>query len=159
MIALGEGGHERGFVVVSRLQGGFVYDHRATLADARADFETMRRGEHPGFEPLGIFPARDGLPAGIAMDLDALDLIFPATEQCPEVSATKERDVIATVKWFSADKGYGFLAPEDGGRDVFVHVTALEKAGIRSLQEGQKVSCDVVQERGKNAAANLKIVG
>jgi CspA family cold shock protein len=62
---------------------------------------------------------------------------------------------IGTVKFFNTTKGYGFIAPDNGGPDVFVHVTAVEKAGLRSLTEGQKISYDVVSERGKTAAANL----
>ena len=61
-----------------------------------------------------------------------------------------------TVKWFNPDKGFGFIPPQDGGKDVFVHITAVQKAGLQSLDENQKVSYDVVQERGKAAAANLK---
>jgi len=62
-----------------------------------------------------------------------------------------------TVKWFSPDKGFGFIQPQDGGKDVFVHITALQAAGISSLNDGQKVSYDVVTERGKLAASNLKL--
>jgi cold shock protein len=61
-----------------------------------------------------------------------------------------------TVKWFNATKGFGFIVPEDGGKDVFVHITAVQKAGLSGLNENQKVSYDVVTERGKAAAANLK---
>ena len=61
-----------------------------------------------------------------------------------------------TVKWFNPQKGFGFIQPENGGSDVFVHMTAVEAAGFRSLNEGQKVTFDVVTERGKAAAANLK---
>ena len=64
---------------------------------------------------------------------------------------------IGTVKWFNPDKGFGFIAPQDGGKDVFVHITALQAAGISSLNDGQKVSYDVVNERGKMAAGNLKL--
>jgi CspA family cold shock protein len=60
------------------------------------------------------------------------------------------------VKWFNATKGFGFIVPEDGGKDVFVHITAVQRAGLQGLQENQKVSFDVVQERGKAAATNLK---
>ena len=60
-----------------------------------------------------------------------------------------------TVKFFNTQKGYGFIQPADGGPDVFVHVTAVEKAGMRSLVEGQKVNFEVVMERGKKAAGNL----
>jgi CspA family cold shock protein len=63
---------------------------------------------------------------------------------------------MGTVKFFNSSKGFGFIAPTDGGNDVFVHVTALERAGIQSLNEGDKVSYDVVSERGKLAASNLK---
>ena len=61
-----------------------------------------------------------------------------------------------TVKWFNAAKGYGFIEPENGGKDVFVHVSAVEKAGLNGLNEGQKVSYDEQNERGKTAAVNLK---
>ncbi|EGE47713.1 Putative cold shock protein Y4cH [Acetobacter pomorum DM001] len=62
-----------------------------------------------------------------------------------------------TVKWFNATKGYGFIAPDDGGKDVFVHITAVQAAGLRGLNDGQKVSFDLVEERGKQAATNLKV--
>jgi cold shock protein len=61
-----------------------------------------------------------------------------------------------TVKFFNTQKGYGFIAPSDGSRDVFVHISAVERAGMRTLNEGQKVSFDIVTERGKQAAANLQ---
>ncbi len=62
-----------------------------------------------------------------------------------------------TVKFFNATKGFGFIAPTDGGNDVFVHVSALERAGISTLREGDKVSYDVVSERGKLAASNIQM--
>ncbi|OFW87473.1 MAG: cold-shock protein [Alphaproteobacteria bacterium RIFCSPHIGHO2_12_FULL_45_9] len=61
-----------------------------------------------------------------------------------------------TVKWFNAEKGFGFIQPEDGGADVFVHISAVTGAGLRGLNEGQKISYDVTSERGKQAATNLK---
>lgn len=61
-----------------------------------------------------------------------------------------------TVKWFNATKGFGFIQPSDGSKDVFVHISAVERAGMGSLQEGQKVQFDVVTERGKSAAGNLR---
>ncbi|MFO1189060.1 MAG: cold-shock protein [Alphaproteobacteria bacterium] len=61
-----------------------------------------------------------------------------------------------TVKFFNSQKGYGFIQPTDGSKDVFVHVSAVERAGLRTLVEGQKVTFDVVTERGKTAAGNLK---
>ncbi len=65
-----------------------------------------------------------------------------------------------TVKWFNSEKGYGFIQPDDGGKDVFVHVSAVEKAGMRSLNEGQKIAFEVVADRrtGKSSAGNLKAV-
>jgi cold shock protein len=62
-----------------------------------------------------------------------------------------------TVKWFNPTKGYGFIQPDGGGRDVFVHVSAVEKAGLSSLQEGAKVSFEIVANRGKESAENLKM--
>ncbi len=62
-----------------------------------------------------------------------------------------------TVKWFDLKKGFGFIAPEQGGKDVFVHISALESSGIRSLNEGQQVTYDIANERGKEAAINLKL--
>jgi len=61
-----------------------------------------------------------------------------------------------TVKWFNNQKGYGFIQPTDGSRDVFVHISAVERAGMSTLVEGQKVTFDVSMERGKPAAVNLK---
>jgi CspA family cold shock protein len=63
-----------------------------------------------------------------------------------------------TVKFFNTQKGYGFIQPDDGSRDVFVHISAVERAGLRSLMEGQKVSYDIVTERGKQAAGNLQAI-
>ena len=63
---------------------------------------------------------------------------------------------IGTVKWFNPAKGYGFIQPEAGDNDVFVHFSAVEQAGMGTLTEGQRVSYDVVTERGKTAAGNLK---
>ena len=63
-----------------------------------------------------------------------------------------------TVKFFNTQKGFGFIQPDDGGKDVFVHISAVERAGMTSLREGQKVSYDVVSGRGKLAASNLQNV-
>ncbi len=64
---------------------------------------------------------------------------------------------IGTVKWFNAQKGFGFIRPDDGGKDVFVHISAVERAGLGSLNEGQKVKYEVAMDRGKSAAANLAL--
>ncbi len=63
---------------------------------------------------------------------------------------------VGTVKWFNPAKGFGFIQPDNGEKDVFVHISAVEKAGLGVLTEGQRVSFDVVSERGKTAAGNLK---
>jgi CspA family cold shock protein len=67
---------------------------------------------------------------------------------------------IGTVKWFNPDKGFGFIAPDEGGNDAFVHVSAVQRAGISDLREGQKVEFDLVQDRrsGKLSADNLRLV-
>ena len=62
-----------------------------------------------------------------------------------------------SVKWFNATKGFGFIQPEGGGKDVFVHITAVHAAGLQGLNDGQRVTYDVQMERGKEAAANLKL--
>ena len=66
---------------------------------------------------------------------------------------------MGTVKWFNATKGYGFIQPDDGGNDVFVHISAVERAGLGTLREGQKVSYEVVPDRrsGKSSADNLRV--
>ena len=72
-----------------------------------------------------------------------------------------KRNVMAqgTVKWFNAQKGFGFIQPDDGSKDVFVHISAVERAGLGHLNEGQKVSFDIEQgQQGKSSATNLKSV-
>ena len=64
---------------------------------------------------------------------------------------------IGTVKWFNGTKGFGFIVPQDGGKDVFVHITAVQAAGLRGLDEGQRVTYEVAMERGKAAATNLRL--
>ena len=63
-----------------------------------------------------------------------------------------------TVKWFNTQKGYGFIQPDDGGKDVFIHISAVERAGLSSLHEGQKVTYEISQDRrpGENAADQLR---
>jgi CspA family cold shock protein len=63
-----------------------------------------------------------------------------------------------TVKWFNAQKGFGFIQPADGSSDVFVHISALERAGLSDLREGQRLSYDLAMQKGKTSAANLKLI-
>ena len=62
-----------------------------------------------------------------------------------------------TVKWFNIQKGYGFIQPDDGGKDVFVHITAVQAAVLRGLNDGEKIGFEVAMERGKASATNLKL--
>lgn len=62
------------------------------------------------------------------------------------------------VKWFNPTKGYGFIQPEEGGQDVFVHISALQPLGLTSLNEGQRLSYELVTARGKTSAANLELI-
>jgi CspA family cold shock protein len=64
-----------------------------------------------------------------------------------------------TVKWFNTTKGYGFISPEDGGKDVFVHITALEKAGINQLNDGQGVRYEITNNKGRESAIDIELVG
>ena len=62
-----------------------------------------------------------------------------------------------TVKWFNPTKGYGFIQPQGGGKDVFVHISAVERAGLKSLNEGQQIEYEIVANRGRESAENLKV--
>ena len=77
----------------------------------------------------------------------------------PRLRSCRQSEVMmatGTVKWFNPTKGYGFIQPQGGGRDVFVHISAVERAGLSSLNEGQVVEYEVVSNRGKESAENLK---
>ena len=65
---------------------------------------------------------------------------------------------VGTVKWFNPQKGFGFILPEGGGKDVFVHISAVERAGLSTLNEGQRLEYELVSDRGKTAAGNLKVI-
>jgi CspA family cold shock protein len=64
-----------------------------------------------------------------------------------------------TVKWFNSTKGYGFIQPDAGGADVFVHITAVQAAGLKGLKDGQKISFDLETQKGRSSAVNLKVEG
>jgi CspA family cold shock protein len=86
---------------------------------------------------------------------------LPCTSHRPRLPAlTSKRSAgvaTGTVKWFNPSKGFGFIQPDGGGKDVFVHISAVEKAGLSSLNEGAKVSFEVVANRGKESAENLRV--
>lgn len=84
---------------------------------------------------------------------------FPPRRQGCGANQPKEIPVMATgtVKWFNTTKGYGFIAPDEGGKDVFVHITAVQAAGLRGLDDGQRIEYELSTDRGKTAASNLKI--
>lgn len=65
--------------------------------------------------------------------------------------------VSGIVKWFNPSKGFGFIQPQDGGKDVFVHISAVERAGLSTLNEGQQVDYEMITDRGKQSAGNLKV--
>ena len=90
-------------------------------------------------------------------ELPKLGLLRPAHDALVFNESVKGKLMpVGTVKFFNTQKGFGFIQPEDGSKDVFVHISAVERAGMRSLIEGQKVSYEVITERGKQAAGNLQ---
>jgi len=91
-------------------------------------------------------------------DLHDIDT-HPAAHTCAASCLQDRKMNSGTVKWFNATKGYGFIAPDAGGPDVFVHISAVERSGLTSLNDGQKVTYEVVADRrsGKSSAENLKL--
>ena len=131
---------------------------------------TDKSGEKTAGEPKG-FPLKWGLWGVAVLGVAAVVYIIAQASITPQQkSALKplarllrnacqgDESVMATgtVKWFNTTKGYGFIQPDDGGKDVFVHISAVERAGLRSLNEGQKVEFQEREERGKVAAVDLK---
>src|SRR5262245_39777884 len=74
-----------------------------------------------------------------------------------QIPYTESDVATGTVKWFNPTKGYGFIQPKDGGKDVFVHISAVERAGLNTLNEGQQIDYELVANRGKQSAENLKV--
>jgi CspA family cold shock protein len=75
----------------------------------------------------------------------------------PSFSDRRSEVASGTVKWFNPTKGYGFIQPSGGGKDVFVHISAVERAGLSTLNEGQQLDYEIVSNRGKESAENLKV--
>jgi CspA family cold shock protein len=93
-------------------------------------------------------PVTAGFPCGVPSD---------RTRLSPSVKTGSADVATGTVKWFNATKGFGFIQPDSGGKDVFVHISAVEKAGLSSLNEGAKVSYEEKENRGKTSAENLRV--
>jgi CspA family cold shock protein len=121
-------------------------------------------GQHAPVRGAALHAGGHELAAGRDLHLISMPpcwLLLHGCGSCPpgpEVRGTQgeRRMPTGTVKWFNPDKGFGFIQPQDGGKDVFVHITAVQAAGLQSLNENQKVTYEVVTERGKEAAANLR---
>jgi cold shock protein len=95
-----------------------------------------------------------GLEAGRASDYNGL-VVSGLGHYCAR-STLETKMATGTVKWFNPTKGYGFIQPSGGGRDVFVHISAVERAGLSSLNEGQTVEYEIESNRGKESAVNLR---
>ena len=84
--------------------------------------------------------------------------MFYRTLVSADISLIGESDVATgTVKWFNATKGFGFIQPQGGGKDVFVHISAVQRAGLTGLNEGQQIEYEIVSNRGRESAENLKV--
>ena len=84
--------------------------------------------------------------------------VAPIAALLAAIVIARESDVASgTVKWFNSTKGYGFIQPDTGGKDVFVHISAVEKAGMDGLPDGAKITYDVISDRGKESAGNLSL--
>jgi cold shock protein len=99
---------------------------------------------------------------GDQSDGDVTNLIAAAIRTCrlcdlPRLPPWRALMSTGTVKWFNPTKGYGFIQPQGGGQDVFVHISAVERAGLSTLNEGQQVEFEIVSNRGKSSAENLKV--
>jgi CspA family cold shock protein len=106
----------------------------------------------PGFRSALQAPVA-GQPQVTSQNSDSID-----QAKCLIMAFARETTMAkGAVKWFNPAKGYGFIQPQDGGKDVFVHVSAVERAGLSGLNEGQIIQYDVVSNRGKESAENLKV--
>ena len=91
------------------------------------------------------------------MGAPAKSVIMGAAADLPLTRLETTLMATGTVKWFNPTKGYGFIQPQAGGKDVFVHISAVERAGLSTLNEGQQIEYEVVANRGKESAENLKV--
>src|SRR5215831_13485836 len=87
----------------------------------------------------------------------SLAMVGYCARQSDRADSMERAVATGTVKWFNPTKGYGFIQPQSGGKDVFVHISALERAGLSTLNEGTTIDYDVITDRGKQSAGNLKV--
>ena len=113
------------------------------------------RGESSAYEAVADPQPSEGFFVDYLVALSFAGILSPSFR----VFHSMRRVDVATgtVKWFNSTKGYGFIQPDGGGKDVFVHISAVEKAGFSSLAEGAKVSYEIVSDRGKESAGNLRL--
>src|SRR5215813_1276459 len=113
------------------------------------------RRERARFTSLGAAKRRRG--GEVEPCRNAVAVFFRKGQRSDDGGGQETRMASGTVKWFNATKGYGFIQPSDGGKDVFVHISAVQRAGLTSLNEGQRVEFELVSNRGKTSAENLKV--
>jgi CspA family cold shock protein len=124
----------------------------AAGAHDQADRDAGDRALQVGASGRGAVRGRRFTPAGLACPTVVSPLY------CNDCFSKKERNVATgMVKWFNATKGYEFIQPDRGGKDVFVHISAVERAGLSSLNEGANVSYEEMENRGKTSAENLRV--
>src|SRR5262249_53059323 len=109
-----------------------------------------RKGVPPSFRSA-LPSSRSGSLSSHSPNSDLRVTVRARTQRKEQSMAT------GTVKWFNPTKGYGFIQPQGGGKDVFVHISAVERAGLSTLNEGQVVQYEIVSNRGKESAENLKV--
>jgi cold shock protein len=140
-----------------------------TSANLRSLLDRLKGAQHaliedaarqPGLPSTAVIRRIADLESTIAAVLALIEELRPSSGAALIHPAVKGHPTMATgtVKWFNEQKGYGFIQPDQGGRDVFVHISAVERSGMRGLAEGQKVSYDVEADRrtGKESATNLR---
>ena len=91
------------------------------------------------------------------VDDSSLAMLGCCARQSDRATSMERAVATGTVKWFTPTKGYGFIQPQSGGKDVFVHISAVERAGLSTLNEGATVDYEIVSDRGKESAGNLKV--
>src|SRR5215469_7859250 len=138
--------------------------HALTTASSRGMHRAACKNRHRGlYARRSIFAVLAACPAGHSQDNAEIGLGLRDGRAAVDADSAffKRRPEMAqgTVKFFNTQKGFGFIQPSDGGKDVFVHISAVERAGMSTLNEGQKVSFDIVADRrtGKSSAENLRV--